>query len=274
MINILYCGNSGVFDGMLLSVLSVAKYTKHPVHVFILTMDLTDFDAKFTPISDKQAAHIEKILKGHWEQNELTLIDGTEMFKEKMQNCVNMGSSYTPYTLLRLILDELPDIPEKIIYMDTDTMAHGDVAELFDIDVSEYEFAGVVDYLGKFFIKRDYINAGVLLLNLKKIKETGLFAVARKACCEKKMAFPDQDAINHNVTYKLIIDTKFNSQRRLCDDTVIQHFSKSIRWFPFFHTINVKPWQIDDVHKRLKIFAYDDIFEEFMRCKKEIEGEK
>ena len=43
---------------------------------------------------------------------------------------------------------------------------------------------GSLDYYGKWFfknkkIKFNYINSGVLLLNLKKIRETGLFKKAR-----------------------------------------------------------------------------------------------
>ena len=52
---------------------------------------------------------------------------------------------------------------------------------------------------------------------------------------------------------------KYNEQRRLKKDTVFQHFTTSFRLLPFFHKVTIKPWNIDKVHKRLKIFEYDDI---------------
>ena len=43
MINVLYCGNDGVFDGILTSILSILKRTgtREPFRFFIFTMDLT-----------------------------------------------------------------------------------------------------------------------------------------------------------------------------------------------------------------------------------------
>ena len=61
----------------------------------------------------------------------------------------------------------------------------------------------------------------------------------------------------------LILDRKFNEQRTPVADTVVKHFNKGIKWIPFFHIYNIKQWQIDKVHKKLKIFCFDDIYEEY-----------
>lgn len=258
MINLLYSGNDKVFDGIMLSLLSITKYTKEELNVYVLTMNLEGYN----PISKEQITFLKEMLKEKNKLNEITPIDLTDLFKEEMKDSLNLNNFYTPYCLLRLFADKV-DIPEKIIYLDTDTMCHGDLSSLFNIDVENYEFAGVLDRLGRWFISSNYFNSGVLLLNIKEIKKTGLFEKARLLCKTKKMAFPDQTALHRLAKRKLVIPTKFNSQRWLKEDTVIQHFCKSIRFIPFYHTINVKPWDIENVHKRLKIFAYDDIFEEF-----------
>lgn len=272
MINLLYCGNTKVFDGIMISAMSAAKKTSSPLSVYILTMDLTDIDERFIPISRAQSDYIEGVVRESNDESRVYLIDASDIFRAQMLDSVNLGSSYTPYTLLRLFADESEEIPDKIIYLDADTMAHGDIKELFDIDVGGYEFAGALDHLGKFFINRYYMNAGVLLLNMKEIRNTGLFKKARELCRTKKMSFPDQDALNKLSDRKLYIDKRFNSQRRLYDDTVIQHFSKSIRWFPFFHTINVKPWEVQKVHDKLKINAYDDVLDEYIRRRNELDN--
>ena len=56
MINVLYSGNSNVFDGVLTTSLSILKRTAttKPFRFYILTMDLTDVDTRWKPISDKQ----------------------------------------------------------------------------------------------------------------------------------------------------------------------------------------------------------------------------
>ena len=40
MINVCYCGNRKIFPGLLLSVMSLAKYTERALNVYVLSMDL------------------------------------------------------------------------------------------------------------------------------------------------------------------------------------------------------------------------------------------
>lgn len=134
---------------------------------------------------------------------------------------------------------------------------------------------GSLDYYGKWFfknkkIKFNYINSGVLLLNLEKIRQTKLFKRAREMCKEKKMFMPDQSSINKLSVGKKIEQRKYNEQRRLKKDTVFQHFTTSFRLLPFFHKVTIKPWNIEKVHKKLKIFEYDDILYGYMSIQKEI----
>jgi hypothetical protein len=98
---------------------------------------------------------------------------------------------------------------------------------------------------------------------MDKIRETELFEKARTLIRKKKMAFPDQDALNKLVLKKKFISTKYNEQRMLHKNTVIHHFCKSIRWFPFFHTVNIKPWEVEKVKKVYKLHCYDEVLAEY-----------
>ena len=262
-VNILYCGNEFAFDGMLIGVLSLVKHTTAPINLYVLTMDLTDIDPKHTPITERQTAYLEAILQSKNEGSSVTLIDITDLFREEMLDSPNMNSFYTPYCLLRLFADEVEELPEKLVYLDTDTVICRDIVELYSIDIGDYEIGAVEDYLGKWFKYRGYINSGVLLLNLPKLRETGLFEKTRERCATKKMWFPDQDSLNHLVSNKLMLPTKYNAQRRMAKNTLVRHFSKSIRLWPYYHTINVKPWEVDRVHKLLKLHDFDDILEDY-----------
>lgn len=265
MINIVYTGNDYVFKGIMLSVLSILKHTDRPINVYIITMSIDSF----MPINSKMVDTLDKVLKEKNKESNAFLIDATNIFNEEMKDSKNLNNFYTPYCLLRLFSDLL-DLPNKILYLDTDTMINKDISSLFDIDITNYEFAGVVDRLGRFFIDKNYINSGVLLLNLDMIKKTGLFKNTRELVKTKKMAFPDQSALNKLKKYYLKIPSIYNSQRYLKKDTVVKHFCKSIRWLPIYHTINVKQWEVKSVHKRLKIYAYDDIYKKY----EEITGEE
>ena len=85
--------------------------------------------------------------------------------------------------MLRLFADELPQIPDRILYLDDDIVIRGDITAFYKQNIKGIELVGVLDYWGRFFFhniktKRvfDYLNSGVLLLNMTKIKQTGLFA--------------------------------------------------------------------------------------------------
>lgn len=272
--NILYCGDENIEEGLIISTLSILKNIKEEIHIYVLTMDMENQKKKYKGISDKSINVLDERAKKNNINNFVKKIDITNMYNKELP-AKNIETRFTPYCMLRLFVDEISDMPDKILYLDTDVICRKDFTEFYYQDVSKYEIIGVLDHYGKWFfrkniLKLDYINSGVLLLNLRKIKETKLFKNCRKMCIEKEMFMPDQSAINKLATSKKIVDRKYNEQRKLREDTIFQHFTTSFRFLPWFHTLTIKPWQIDRVHKELKIHEYDDIFEEYIIIKQNI----
>ena len=150
-------------------------------------------------------------------------------------------------------------------------MANGDISELYNINISEYEYAAVKEKYGSKILARDYINAGMLLLNMNKIKQTKLLEKARELIRNKKMLFADQDAIYRSTTKKLILPRKYNEQSKFNrQDTIICHFCKRMLWFPYPRTENYKQWNVEEVHKILKCYAFDNDLNEYLKIKEEI----
>lgn len=264
MINLMYAGNTGVFGGLIIGAVSAAQNVREPVTVYILTMDLTEKDPAYIPINEKQRLFLEEIYRRANPQSRVILIDAGDEYRSVMLDSPNGQTSYTPYTFLRLFADRLPSVPDRVLYLDTDTLINRDIGELFRTDMGGAELAAVRDYYGRVFMGRDYFNAGVLLLDMKKIRENGLFARAAELCAGKKLFLPDQTALNRLVSKKLLLPGKYNEQKHFRDDTVIQHFAKTIIWFPYFHTRNIKPWQTELVSSRLTD-KYDGILAEYRR---------
>ena len=262
MINLMFCGNDKVFDGILISLISILKHTKNILNVYILTADLQDININYKPINQKQIETIDKLLKGKNSENKVELIDITQMFKDEMFETINMNTSYTPYIFLRLFVDKIPSLPNKLLYLDADIICYKDIDELYNIDISNYEFAASQDFLGKWFIDYKYLNSGVLLLNLDNIRKNNSFSNCRKMCVQRKMLLPDQTALNVMCKDKLYLPRKFNEQKERKDDTVIRHFSMTIKLIPF-KKINIKPWNIDKIHDVYGIHDFDDIIEEY-----------
>ena len=237
-----------------------------------MTMDLRKLNENYKPITDEHIHILENVIQKKNPKNRVVLFDATDIFEERLGDSPNLTSGYTPYTLLRLLAGAFP-LPDRILYVDADTMFNGDIKEIETYDMTEYELAGALDYLGKYFIAKDYLNAGVLYLNMKKIKETKLFDRALKLCLTKEMVFPDQDAINELVTKKQVLPRRFNEQHKWRKDTVIQHFAKTIYLLPFFKVVNIKQWQIELVQDVLKLHVYDAIYEEYRKIRNSLENE-
>ena len=79
-------------DGIIISLLSIAKHTKEQLNVYVLTVDLRDLDESFTPFTKTQAEILEKIVKEKNLKSKVTLIDITEMFRNEMLKSANMKS--------------------------------------------------------------------------------------------------------------------------------------------------------------------------------------
>ena len=273
--NILLCGNEKVFDGALTELISITNKTKETVNCYIFTMDLTRIKPEYTSIKDEQIEFLDKVIKTKKPENNVKKIDVTDLYEKEFGKCKNEGAYCTPYTLLRLLADLVPEIPDKILYLDVDMMAGDDISKLYNIDISDYEYAAVKEKYGSVLLYPDYINAGMLLLNMKKIKETGLLEKARDLIKTKKMLFADQDAIYKATTKKLILPRIYNEQSKFNrKGTVICHFCKRLLWTPYPHTENYKQWNIKEVHEVLKCYTFDDDLNEYIELKKEYELEK
>jgi len=274
MINLLLCGNDKVFDGAMISLLSASKNTNEALRVYLLTMDLQDVNEKFKPITEAHRKCLEDMIKEKNEKSSVVLIDITDLYKNSMLNSKNLKSHFTPYAQLRLFADIIPEIPYKIIYLDTDTIVNGDLKELFNIDIQDYELACVKDLYNILnpnrWKVRKYFNSGVLLLNMKAIRKTKLFTKARELVATKKMPSPDQDALNFLVKKKLMLPEKFNAKDKYYKEIVVHHFCNVRKKGNFF--FRVKPWMVDLVKQ--KMHAYDDLLDEYLERKNKFEHKK
>ena len=275
MINLLLNKKKKVFDGVLSCMLSIFKRTKtkEPFRIFVYTMDVTRMKPEYTAISEKMITFLDKVAKQYNSNNSVIRVDVTALYEKEFAHCPNEDAYCSPYTLLRLFADEVPDMPDKILYLDVDILFNRDICLLYDTDVSDVEYAAARDHYGKYLIRPDYVNAGVLLLNLKKIKETGLLVKSRKLIREKKLVFADQSAVIRSTSKKKMLPQKFNDQKFLHKSTVVRHFSKRLFYLPYPHIDNIKQWRVSDMHRIYHYYAFDDVLYEYLYLKRKFELE-
>lgn len=275
MKNILFSGNVKVFDGMLTCMLSIFKRTKskEPYNFYIFTMDVSHIKPDYIPVSDKQVEFLQQIARDYNPDNLITKIDVTDIYMEEFDNCPNENAYCSPYTLLRLFADKIPEIPDKLLYLDVDILFNREPELLYDVDVEGYEYAAARDHYGKYLLNPNYINAGVLLFNMKEIRKTGLFEKARHLIKTKKLLFADQDAVYRSTTRKKMLPQKYNDQKFLHKTTIVRHFSKRLFYLPYPHTDNIKQWEVGKIHRVFRYDQFDDILFEYIYLKRKFEIE-
>ena len=292
--NILYCGDKGIARGALVSILSILKYNDSELHFYILTINYEDTVA----FTEKSAKFLDGLVKKTNPKSFVKLIDATEVFVNNLPK-KNMGSYFTPCSMLRLYIDKVPEIAEldRVLYLDYDVVCRDDLTEFYNTNLDGIEAAGVLDIYGRrwykyhglfkrknemavvdvrdkkdfSFLKQDYMNSGVLLFNMSECIKTKMFERAAALCAEKHMMLADQAALNKCINKRKLMSRKYNEQdERPRNDTVLHHFSNNFKFWPYFKVQKVKPFDIERVHSVLKITEYDDILEEYSKLKENL----
>lgn len=274
--NILFCGDQQAADGFLITSLSLAEHISEPLHIYVMTMAITTSEKTFQPVNTATAQLIEQQIKLVNPDSRMTLIDAGDYFQAQPP-VANLASRFTPFSMLRLYADQIPIIPDRILYLDNDIICRKPFNQFYYQDLTGIEMVGVLDHYGKWLFHHehrvlDYLNSGVLLLNLAEIKQTGLFEKCRQYLATKTLFMPDQSALNILAQHKRIAPRRYNDQRRLHKNTVFQHFPTSFRFFPWVHTLTVKPWEVDRMHNQLHLHEYDQLLDQYQALIPQLKG--
>lgn len=151
----------------------------------------------------------------------LTTIDAGSLLEQYSHIAQN---HWVPNTaMLKFFLPKIFPHTEKMIYIDGDTLILDDIEEFYDTDIDTY-YAGVVQdsyclcELGQNHIQtyapecKAYFNSGVLLLNLKKLRDEHVSEKLIEEKLKQKSYYMDQDTLNNVFNGK----TKLLSYRYNC----------------------------------------------------------
>ena len=186
---------------------------------------------------------------------------------EKFDKFKISGYHVTPSALLKFELPELlPDELEKILYLDGDVIVQKDLTVVFNEDI-ENVYAGVVSN-GPFRAKRFsdeyniksslYFNSGVLLLNLKKMREDHISELLMECKYRNrhKDGLIDQNTFNLVFREKvLLLSFYYNFQyhpwldydiKQLTEHYGLKMVDSKYEWIPeafIIHYSMRKPWK-------------------------------
>ncbi len=213
-------------------------------------------------------------------------------FQNLSLSFINMGNSFSDTKLVikhttlpsmyRLLLPELLPDSDRCVYIDGDIIVTGDMASVFDIDISDHYFGAVRDieampYISKFDYSCDrpdpsgYVNSGMLYMNLKKMRQDDLVSKFLELSKER-LFFGDQDILNIvckdnikflELKYNVLVKYRFvNHKQDHYSDFVSQYFQTSeiheaIDTPVMIHYAQpTKPWQCRYVYKGEVWYGY------------------
>ena len=146
-------------------------------------------------------------------------------------NGANWGSGWTYIGLIRGALAKVFPELDKILSIDCDTLVQSDVSDLWDIPIDDYYVAGVMEPALSRYSNGLYINAGVTMWNLKKLREDGKDDEMIEDLNRNKRMFVSQDTLNAVCRGHIL---KINASYNACayteqaSETKIVHFAGGI----------------------------------------------
>ena len=209
------------FLGVMLN--SLLENTSPERNYDILVMrNVPEFDSERA----KRNINMLKKLVSKYPNAEIRFVDISSLLGNKD---FYVRGNFTPETYFRLFLPQVLSNYEKIIYLDADTVVCRDIADLYDVDLDGAVLGAVRDpimcganksdyynkseYMLQLGIKNiyDYFQAGVLLIDLRKISENGLCERMINYAATHDCDLVDQDVLNLFCQGKVkYIDNKWN----------------------------------------------------------------
>ena len=217
--NILFCGDDGIKDGVLVAILSLLmngrkRYDaksgkmvvdeKMPLPIYNIYIATINYE-NVKPFRAEVADYLDRLVKKYNPRSSVKLIDATDVFVKNLPK-KNMGSYFTPCSMLRLFADKMPELDkcDRILYMDYDVVCRGDISELYDTDMQGIEAAGVLDIYGRRWyhynglVKRGIETSVAVAEKRADAKEVPAVVDARVPS-EREWSFLKQDYMNSGV---------------------------------------------------------------------------
>lgn len=164
---------------------------------------------------------------------------------------INYNCEWTYMALMKCALSKVFPRLDRIIVLDCDTIVSGDLSRLWDIDMTDYYYAAVpqisttVPYV--FACQKDvtYINAGLLMCNLKKLRKDKKDDEIISAINSKKYRWVEQDCISDLCRGTILpLKSRYNSCAFTPTDmdVVVRHFAAQDNWR---NTVFARSYEID-----------------------------
>lgn len=215
-------------------------------------------------IAEETMRRISALERDNFKIDFVPMTKGLETITDRLSNRLRFDC-FTLTIYFRLFIPEMFPEYDKAIYIDSDVIVKSDLARLFDTDIGDNYVGACTDlsiqdnsdlinyvegYVGVDRLK--YVNSGVLLMNLDKMRKDGFTAhfLNLLNTYHFDSVAPDQDYVNaicNNQIYYL--DSRWNTMPNSVPST-----SPAIIHYNLF----LKPWYYEDVQYAESFWEYAD----------------
>lgn len=251
---------------------SIKVNESHPIKIWILGFNISECQkAKFNQLVDSTL------------QIEIVPLNNS-ILKKRLFKGIEVSADRSLATYARLLIPELlpPDI-SRCVYMDVDAIILSSIAPMYNIDLSGYAAAGVIDtnpisrHLAVGLSSSDiYINAGMIIWNLDWCRKNDVVAMFAQFIYARngQIDAMDQGTFNGALSkYILTLPPKFNALTsffqlnandinclwggKLCHQKDIEDARKSPIFVHFTPNNTTRPWVRNCKHPlRKKYWSY------------------
>lgn len=206
-LSIIYSSDNNYCVYMSTSIISLLENNKEFKYINIYVIE--------NKISDENKEKLEMIVRLY--QRNIIFID-FEKYKKYLNLNMQWQISISSYARL-FVASMLPSNIDKVLYFDCDTLIVDSLNELWNQDINDFYIAGVCDTVPSNIKqaiglnnKDFYINAGMLLINLKKWREDNLEKNLLNFIDNHNgnVIHHDQGVINGVIKNKKILPLKYN----------------------------------------------------------------
>lgn len=233
-INIFFAANKNIAPFLTVSLESIKRNNEGCfLNIFIATSDL----------GERERDYLKEIIPK--EKGNISFIDFTDEFKFEVDKIYSLSKEIIRYPFeckaKLLVAKLLPDDIERCLYLDVDTLVIGELDGFYDTDFEENVLVACADMTmeswkkcnarrknrfsdyhyklcehAENFSGEKYFNAGVMLLNVTKLRNDYTYEMYQKAVLEMGCYMPtaDQDIANwiYRDSVKLLEPMQYNLQ--------------------------------------------------------------
>lgn len=219
----------------------VNKKTDNYYNVYILCVDL----------SEKDMSEFKKFENNN--VNIITIPLSVDMFRNAFKNKINLFY-ISEADLFKFFIPDLFKNLDKILYLDSDILVLDDLEQLYNTDIKDKYIAAVKRYNFIGNRKKDDYNCGVILFNLKKLREDDIVGKLIEAKNKDEDGRSTQHSFNSIITLKdvRLLSPIYNNNASTSNKNDFEKYNFKKNYAPFCNNMN----NMDDLDKQTVIVHF------------------